>query len=236
VNRTRILTCGEARELIPDLALGTLSGDDRALVLDHLGTCNSCGTEAVDLAAVIDDLLKLAPHIDPPGGFESKVLARMAAADAVAQRRSAWRRPRVLIGSAAAAVVVVGALSGAIIATRGRTSGLDEQYVQTIRALGGQELRAAPLSAGGAPWGQAFVYRGKSSWVFVSMSWDVPDGDYHIVLDRSDGPSATVARIRLVRGQGSVGMTVGDTRTVTLVRVVDPAGQTVCTAKLPTDT
>jgi hypothetical protein len=233
---SRDLSCAEARDLVPDLALGTLSGDDRALVLDHLGLCSTCGTEAVDLAAVIDELLKLAPQIDPPAGFESAVLARMAAADAAGQRRSAWRRHRVLIGSAAAAVVVVAGLSGAMVATRGGTSGLDRQYVQTIRALGGKELRAAPLAAGGSTWGQAFVYEGKSSWVFVSMSWDVPDGDYHVMLDRSDGPSAAAGRIRLAHGEGSAGITVGDTHTVTAVRVVDPSGRTVCSARMPAST
>jgi hypothetical protein len=69
--------------------------------------------------------------------------------------------------------------------------------------------------------------------VFVSMSWDVPDGVYRVMLDRSDGPSLMVTRLRLFRGQGSAGMAVGDTRTVTAVRVLDPSGRTLCTARMP---
>jgi len=53
------------------------------------------------------------------------------------------------------------------------------------------------------------------------------------MLDRSDGPSLMVTRLRLFRGQGSAGMAVGDTRTVTAVRVLDPSGRTLCMARMP---
>ena len=230
------LTCARARELIPELALGDLTGDERAMVLDHLGSCGACGAEATALAEVVDDILRLAPQVDPPAGFESKVLTRMAAADQATPLRPWWRRPRAVIGSAAAAVILVAGLGAVAVSRHERDPGLDDQYVQSLRALGGKEMRAASLSAGGRPWGDAFVYEGKTSWVFVSMSWDVPDGDYGIVLDRSDGPSATVGQLHLVRGQGSAGVTVGDTNTVRAVRVVDPAGATVCTASMPAET
>ncbi len=232
---TEPLTCARARDLIPELALGDLSGDERARVLDHLGTCGACGAEATALAEVVDDILRLAPQVDPPAGFESKVLTRMAASD-VTRSRPRWRRSRAIIASAAAALVLIVGFGAVTVARRERDPGLDDQYVQTIRALGGKELRAAPLSTGGRPWGEAFVYEGKTSWVFVSMSWDVPNGDYGIVLDRSDGPSATVGRLHVVRGQGSAGLTVGDTHTVQAVRVVDAGGATVCTATMPAET
>jgi len=54
------------------------------------------------------------------------------------------------------------------------------------------------------------------------------------VLDRSDGPSAMVGSLHLVHGEGSAGTTVGDTHTVTAVRVLDAAGHTLCRATLPT--
>jgi len=231
------LTCAEMRDVLPDLALGTLSGDDRASVLDHLGSCPSCAVEAGELSAVVDDILLLAPEIDPPAGFESAVLARMERMDRAERpvpARPAWRRPRLLLGALAASLVLVAGTAVAVAASRGPEHGLDEQYVQAIQTLGGRELRAAPLKASSqVAWGDAFVYEGHTSWVFVSMRWDAPDGDYRVVLDRSDGPSATVGRLHLVRGEGTAGMTVGDTHTVTVVRIVDATGRTMCSAQLP---
>jgi len=245
---TTPLTCADARDLLPDLALGMLSGDDRAGIIDHLGTCPACAAEAGELSGVVDDILLVAPEVDPPAGFESAVLARIERADRLepggraphaaparraAPARPAWRRPRVLVGAIAATVVLVTGVGAAVVAGRGSESRLDEQYAQTLRTLGGKELRAAPLAAHGETWGAAFVYEGRTSWVFVSMSWDAPDGDYRVMLDRSDGPSAMVGHVHLVGGAGSTGMTVGNTHTVTAVRVVDPAGRTLCTATLP---
>jgi hypothetical protein len=224
------VTCNEARELLPDLALGVLAGDQRAQVLDHLGACTSCEAETSELSATADELLKLTPKVDPPAGFESAVLARLAAPSPQPAR---WRRSRVIVAAVAAAAIVLGGVAGLLLATREQEPAIDHRYIDTIQAIGGRDLRAAPLVSGTANWGQAFVFEGKTSWVFVSMSWDVPDGIYHVVLDRSDGPSLTVARLRLLRGQGSAGMTVGDTRTVTDVRVLDPSGRTVCTARMP---
>jgi len=226
-------SCAPMRDLLPDLALGTLSGDDRAGVIDHLGACPACAAEAGELSSVVDDLLLLAPEADPPAGFESAVLARMEAPGRPAPPRPAWRRPRVVLGALAATVVLAAGIGVAVASTGGSDHGLDEQYVRTIHVLGGKELRAAPLRSGDQTWGDAFVYEGRTSWVFVSMRWDAPDGDYRVVLDRSDGPSAAVGRLQLVRGQGSLGMTVGDTHTVTAVRIVDPSGRTMCTARLP---
>jgi hypothetical protein len=223
------LTCGDARELLPDLALGVLSGERRAEVLDHIGACAACEAETSELAATVDELLKLTPKVDPPAGFESAVLARLGPPP----ERARWRRPRVLVGALAAAVVVIGGGTGLVLTHHQHETSIDHGYAQTIQALGGRDLRAAPLVSGTARWGQAFVFEGKTSWVFVSMSWDVPDGVYHVVLDRSDGPSAMVAPLRLFRGQGSAGMTVGDTRTVTAVRIEDPSGHTLCTARMP---
>jgi hypothetical protein len=223
-------TCDDAHELLPDLALGVLAGDQRAQVLDHLGACTSCEAETSELSATADELLKLTPKVDPPAGFESAVLARLAGPPLQPAR---WRRSRVLVAAVAAAAVLIGGVTGLLLATRDHEPAIDGRYVDTIQAIGGKDLRAAPLVSGAASWGQAFVFEGKTSWVFVSMSWDVPDGMYHVVLDRSDGPSLTVARLRLFRGQGSAGMTVGDTRTVTAVRVLDPSGHTVCTARMP---
>ncbi|MDQ3898330.1 MAG: zf-HC2 domain-containing protein, partial [Actinomycetota bacterium] len=71
------MTCAELEELAAELALGTVSGAERAAALDHLAACASCRELVDQLGRVADGMLQLAPVVEPPPGFESKVLARM---------------------------------------------------------------------------------------------------------------------------------------------------------------
>jgi anti-sigma factor RsiW len=74
--------CDEFRELAPDLALGLLSGDERGDAINHLATCARCQSHLEALMRVADDLLLLAPPVEPEIGFESRVMARLAAGGA----------------------------------------------------------------------------------------------------------------------------------------------------------
>jgi anti-sigma-K factor RskA len=95
------LTCGEARELVPLLALNVLDVDERDVLEDHLAGCSAC---LEDLAAYTDTVATLAlalPQEDPSPGLKGRVLsaARRARVLPVSagngrQRTSAWRGPR----------------------------------------------------------------------------------------------------------------------------------------------
>ena len=71
-------SCKETRELLPELALGILGGEERARALDHLTSCTDCSSELAALSRAADGLLTLAPQHEPPAGFEDRVLARVA--------------------------------------------------------------------------------------------------------------------------------------------------------------
>jgi hypothetical protein len=107
-------------DLAPEMALGVLSGDERGAAIAHLETCAQCQVDLSLLADVADQLLLAAPRIDPPAGFELRVLSRLATAegddanvvrittaDAIDRRA---RRPRRwsarAIGVAAAALLI----------------------------------------------------------------------------------------------------------------------------------
>ena len=74
--------CDEFRDTAPDLALGLLSGDERGAAISHVVTCASCRRHLDGLVQVADDLLLLAPSVEPEIGFESRVMARLAAGGA----------------------------------------------------------------------------------------------------------------------------------------------------------
>lgn len=63
---------------LPELALGTLHGRERAATLSHVERCSRCRTELDELTRVADLLLDLAPAADPPAGFDTGVLERLA--------------------------------------------------------------------------------------------------------------------------------------------------------------
>src|SRR5687767_13152369 len=99
------LNCDEARDLASELALGVISGDERARILTHITSCASCRRFVEDLAEVADSILLLAPEHEPDAGFENKVLSLM---EAPAKRR----RGRVLAAAAALLVAAAAAAGG----------------------------------------------------------------------------------------------------------------------------
>lgn len=83
--------CDEFRDTAPDLALGLLTGDERGAAISHVVTCASCRRHLDGLVQVADDLLLLAPSVEPEIGFESRVMARLAAGGAFSPPPSSQR-------------------------------------------------------------------------------------------------------------------------------------------------
>ncbi|PZG41857.1 hypothetical protein C1I98_20590 [Spongiactinospora gelatinilytica] len=84
--------CARAREVIPELAAGATAGDERAGALGHVSWCPTCRHDLRENAAVVDELLSLAPVYEPPAGFEVAVLARIGTEGS--EPRGQWRRMR----------------------------------------------------------------------------------------------------------------------------------------------
>jgi hypothetical protein len=119
--------------LLAEYVDGTLRADDRARVEAHLADCSSCRDE-VELAGEARDTLRSLPEVSPPAGLSFDV------------RRRAWSRAtsgvawKVAAGTAAAAVIII----GAVVALRGGVAGLGE-------AQGDAGEAAAPRLEGPPP-------------------------------------------------------------------------------------
>jgi hypothetical protein len=192
--------CAALREVAAELVLGVASAEARGDALAHLATCVECQAHVRELTAAADSLLLLAPPVDPPPGFESRVL------DTVAPR-ARRRRTRVLLAAAAVVVALAGALTFAV--TRD----------------GGESLRTAPLRTDDrAPVGEVFVYEGKPSWVFVSLRW-APDDEYRLELRLADGRVVRRRAPRIANGSGAWGHTIAvDPGRIRALRVVGEGG------------
>ncbi|MDA8061307.1 MAG: hypothetical protein M0T80_02545 [Actinomycetota bacterium] len=72
--------CGEVSDLLAELALGVADAEGRAGALAHLEICAGCQAELRSFADTADALASLAPEVEPPAGFEQRVLSTLGAA------------------------------------------------------------------------------------------------------------------------------------------------------------
>jgi hypothetical protein len=107
------VTCAEFDAEADELAVGALPEPRRSALLAHAAECASCAARLRALTDVADRLLLLAPSVEPPAGFESRVLARIG---------GSWTRhlPRALT----AAAVVLALVAGVVLGRAGGDDGL----------------------------------------------------------------------------------------------------------------
>jgi Putative zinc-finger len=196
------LGCDEVRVLAPDVALGLLTGEERAAALAHLQGCESCRAEVAALAVTADEVLLAAPEATPPAGFAAGVLARLVPAPGTESvsgdglppvpapvpvrsplARIARRRRVSLAAMAAAAVTVVVAGILAVIGSGGGDGGV--VAVAEIRTGRGDVVGEASVQGDET----ATVAIDVPGWGRMVDAWgdDNPSGDYWLAIEQDDG-------------------------------------------------
>ncbi len=155
--------CEELRELEPELALGIVEGEERGRALEHLAECPDCRRRIEELSEVADQLLLLAPHREPPVGFESEVLRRVLPEPEPKRKRR--RRLRLVFAPAAAALAAVG-ITLAIVAGDLRDA---HRYHDTLAKANGKEFEAYSLYTAGHFAGTVFSYEGAPNWLLITV-------------------------------------------------------------------
>jgi len=215
------MTCAELHEVADELALDVLPGDVRALALQHLDDCPSCRALVEGLSETADELLFAPGGIEPPPGFEERVLARIAAEPTTLGRP----RRRGPLLAAAAAIIVAALLGVGALALRpgshrapAASAELSERHVQLV-------------TASGTAVGDVSAYAGRQAWFFMRVDRGVPSGTYGCVLDVSGGRTVRLGTLTVSAGKGAWGedLTVpaSDVRDA---RLVSPGGTTIATA------
>jgi predicted anti-sigma-YlaC factor YlaD len=207
-----ITDCAKMREMAPELALGVLVGAERGEALAHLAGCAECRHLVDELSEAADALLLLAAEAEPSLGFESRVLARLAADQ---PRRRPWR----WIANAAAAALLAAAATGIVVhQVDGRSDDLH------LRAA---ELRAAT----GKDTGDVYVMAGRPAWVFMSVTSTETGRSYMCELDFADGHVVRAGKFTVADREGWWGTAVktgiDDLRSV---RLLAPDGTTIASA------
>ncbi len=185
-------------EELPDLATGLLGGRERAALLDHVHGCERCADELDQLMTAADILVHLAAEVDPPVGFESRVMARIPVRDPGPGRRDRWRRRSVVVGSAAALAAVA---FGAGWATH---SGGRPPVGNAIVAPGAyNDLVEAPLVSGGRSVGTVTMYPDEGGWLLMAVESSTWSGPVQCRVVSEAGVTRTVGSFDLVSGRGA---------------------------------
>jgi Putative zinc-finger len=210
--------CDEVRELAPELALGIASGEERARALEHLAVCPECRVLVEEMSDVSDELLLAAPALEPPVGFESRMIDRF---------RARRRKPRLAMILAAAALLLAVGAGGTYLALRPDVR-FANHYRQVFAAAQGQYFASSPLYSGDRPLGQAFAYQGSPSWVFVVLDGANTASRYKVKLVTRNGTEIPLGSFTRTPGTTSWGKALPvDLRSVWTVRVVPDHGSTL---------
>lgn len=207
-----------------ELALGLLTGVERAEALTHLAGCTSCRAEVEQLSDVADRLLLIGPRAEPPPGFESGVLAAVERDLATRRRVRRWRAVVVPLASAAAAALAVLAFGWSLSATS---------------QDGELSIEAPMVTPSGRDVGEVRLEGGDPPWLLVSVPgwkrWDAEVGqplDYRLRVELADGSTVEVRDVRL-SSSGEWGATATfDPSQVRGVAIVDASGRVWCRAEL----
>ena len=235
--------CARFADVAAELALGVLTGRERAEALAHLDHCDECREHVRQLTMTSEELLGLLPSSEPPPGFETRVMERLGLA--VAGPRHAGRR-RLFGRDSADTTRTFGITHLKADLTRRTQRMLAVAAVVLavlVAALGGWGLHAATsspagpplssaelLSASHHPVGDVFYYNGDSSWMYMSVYMNDASGTVICQLESTDGHFTTVGSFRLVGGYGSWGGPAAGGGTVAGARLVSPTGTVLATA------
>ncbi len=210
--------CEARRDDLAALAVGALTGKDRARVLSHLGTCSACTAEIEKYSAAADALTALVPEATPPEGFVDRTMARVRAESKAPARQPARRL------AAAAAVVVAVALG----------AGVGEVVASSQGGAPATAFLSAPLhSTRGTEGTVVLVSTGKEGWLVMTLHDAPANGTVTCSIVLADRTRQEVGTFSLADGYGSwIADLPVPAASVRAVTVVDGQGGTVASARV----
>ena len=227
------MTCGELAEVAAELALGVLTGRERAIAVAHLGKCDACREEVRQLMATGEQLLELLPPAEPPAGFETRVLDRLGLSAPAREDKEAKQAkedeeakenayPRLIrpagsrrgtdrTGAPPArpgGTRRPGRLRRALTATAMGlaliVAGFGGWRIGTsATSASGHLASASLLSATQQNVGNIFLYSGTPRWLYMSVDLDSGQETVTCQVVSTDGRVITLGAFQLADGYGS---------------------------------
>jgi len=234
------MECDELAGVAAELALGALTGRERADALAHLDRCEACRENVRRQMMTGEELFGLLPACEPPPGFEIGVMTRIGliapspaagrrigrmfhrGGNADGQTGRGWAgATRRMLAVAAVTLAVVGA---------GLAGGWGLRFAASPPAR--SPLSSAALtSASHRAVGKIYVYDGSPGWLYMSV--DLGSGNETVAcrVAGAEGHVTTVGSFRLAGGYGAWGgPDPGDDGLLTRAWLVSADGTVLATA------
>lgn len=215
--------CEEHSRELAELALGVLTGRDRARTLSHVETCPGCADELEHLSRAADTVVQVAPEVEPPLGFDVRLLERMGVTEVPRRRR--LPSPRWVPVAAAAAVVALGIGLGVGL------SSSSQQPTQT--ATGHGAVVSAVLVEHGEDVGHVVAFGGHSPWMSMMLADSSARGPVSCVVVTEDGVRHDVGTFVARQGYGAwIAPLHLDPHRLRQAEVVSASGSVIASARL----
>jgi len=214
--------CAAVADLLPELALGTIGGTERADVLAHLDHCAACRDTTASFAAIVDVLPTLVPEVEPPAGFEARTLERLRA-----ERPRTHRRPIRWWMTAVAALVaaVVVATVAAVRIIDASSSG------STTPSAQGLVVKSAPMIGNGTTKvGRAVLTARDEHYLWLDFDYGRGDFRYRVQTVDAANRTKSLGSVRVHNGSGTWVQEIKGPAP-TMVRLVGDDGHVFCLAR-----
>jgi anti-sigma factor RsiW len=228
--------CDRYADELAELALGVLTGRQRAQVLSHVESCPRCAEELEILSRTADTVLQAAPDMEPPLGFEVRLFERMGVTDVASRRRGRRVRPSrwvpAVVGVAAAAALALGI--GLSVTSSSSPTSNSNQAVAPPHAHGSHQVLTGALVSGGETVGQVTAVGGDKPWMSMTLDDDAAaHGTVRCVVVTKDGVTHDVGTFQTRKGYGAwMAPLHVDPASVRTAEVVSPSGTVIATATL----
>jgi anti-sigma-K factor RskA len=216
--------CEQHQEELSELALGVLTGRERARVLAHVESCAHCAEELEQLSRAADAVVQVAPEIEPPMGFEVRLFEKMGVADM--RRRRRVRPPRWAVGALSAAAAVAALAVGLSLS-------LSSSPPSPPATSAAPHVAVASLKENGAVVGRVTTHAGAHPWMSMMLIDSSAHGTVNCVVVTSDRVSHQVGTFVATKGYGAwVAPLDVNPKDIRSAEVVAPSGTVIATATL----
>lgn len=214
----RDLSCAECLELCPDVALGIADAENRASLLSHVERCRSCRDELSSLSDVADLLCVLAPPVDPPRDFASRVVNAISPPSRPEPRARPSHRSYVRWLSVAAVVVLALAAGVGGWLAAGRASA-PSATVDT-----------APLLSHHHSIGQVTMVPGQKPWLSVAIRFRTRSTVVRCEVENVEDGWWTIGTFVVHDGYGYWAAPLPHALAVRRAELVSPSGRVLAVA------
>ena len=218
--------CEEYGDELGELALGVLTGRDRARALSHVEACPRCAEELEQLSRAADAVVQVAPEVEPPVGFETRVFERMGVVSDIRPPRRRARRYWVPASVAAAVVALAVGLGVALTSSPPPVS-------PSAQGAAHHALLAGDLWEAGQVVGRVETFGGAQPRMQMTLHDSTARGRVQCLVVTDDGVMHWVGTFVASEGYGTWAAPLHvDPKDVRSAEVVSASGAVIATASL----